>query len=210
MAVSKKQRLSLEDAGEAVLSRAIATLESGESIRAADLQHLAKLFRVEADRRRMHSDSPLVTAKLFAEWAGVSVHSISRWKRDGFPKSGKGGLSVIDGVRWLADRYQDFCKLKARFDRLSNTADAKKNADARLRELDLAEREGQLIDITDVRRDVRAIVVAHRNTIGSLARSMMHSLAHKTPQEIYEILNRETSRQQTALADSLGRVAKRK
>ena len=96
---------------------------------------------------------PLVSAGQFAELCGVHHNTVAVWLKDGLHASRVQSRVHIDlalGFLWVRARDQ------AAVDTARNRADphnargTKLAAEARLRELDVAEREGELVPAADV------------------------------------------------------------
>lgn len=106
----------------------------------------------------MNLDAPVNVAEL-AELLGVHRHTIEGWIKDGLPASRgpvAGGPVIAllrPAVQWIRkrdeDRYQAAIE-KARGGDEDSSKARKLAAEARLKEMTVAEREGKLVDVSEV------------------------------------------------------------
>lgn len=117
----------------------------------------------------------LVSAGKFAEICGVHHNTVGNWIKEGLPAERVRRDTRIDldaGVKWV--RARDRHDLEAEIAALRAGQDAegakaaKVAAEARLRELDLAERQGRLLNADDVEARWTQIAVAIREGVMSV------------------------------------------
>jgi hypothetical protein len=118
-----------------------------------------------------------VTAGRFAILMGVHHNTVGNWiKNEGLPAKRRGRDTDIDlaaGVAWV--RARDRRDLEAELEALRQGRDPEANknaklaAETRLRELDVAEREGRLILADDVESRWSQIVAAIRESVMGVA-----------------------------------------
>jgi phage terminase Nu1 subunit (DNA packaging protein) len=122
----------------------------------------------------------LATVAELALLFGVHRHTVDTWVKDGLPATRTGAVGsamlapVKDAVRWV--RENDAARAKAALERARQEADGEETskarklaADARMRELDLAEREGKLVDVAQVEDAWQQQVAAVREALLTLA-----------------------------------------
>ena len=111
---------------------------------------------------------------------GVHRHTVDSWIKDGLPATRSGNAHspmlapVRAAVQWV--RARDAERAKEAVARARQEADGEKtakarklSADAKMRELDLAEREGKLVDVAQVEDTWQQQVTAVREALMTLA-----------------------------------------
>lgn len=109
-----------------------------------------------------------VTAGVFADVCGVHHNTVTNWIRDGLPVRRDGARALVDvgaGVRWVRARDEAaMTELRERADpeavRTRKTA-----AEARLKELDLAERKGEIVTASAVAESWAQQTIAVREAV---------------------------------------------
>jgi len=98
----------------------------------------------------------LVTAGRFGDLCGVHQNTVTNWLKAGMPvdrEDRRAMVNVALGVQWvLAKHEREMQALRARTDPEGARA-AKTAAEAKLKELDLAERQGQVVRADQVEAD---------------------------------------------------------
>lgn len=125
---------------------------------------------------RRHAAGALeVSAGQFADLCGVHHNTVGNWIKEGLPHLRSRRLTKIDvaaGFTWVRtrDRAEHETELATLRDARGSEASkaARAAADARMRELDLAEREGTLISADDVEARWTQIVIATREAVMGL------------------------------------------
>jgi phage terminase Nu1 subunit (DNA packaging protein) len=114
----------------------------------------------------------LVSAGKFAELCGVHHNTVGNWINEGLPATRvrrQTRIEVAAGVQWV--RHRDRHELEDEIAALRSGQDAegskaaKVAAEARLKELDLAERQGRLLQADDVEARWTQIVVSVREGV---------------------------------------------
>jgi phage terminase Nu1 subunit (DNA packaging protein) len=128
-------------------------------------------------KRRARVEGPLVvTAGRFGDIVGVHHNTVGSWLKEGLPAVRRGRRTDVDlaaGVQWI--RARDRRELEAQLEELrqGRNAEASKAAkiaaEARLRELDVAERQGRLIPADEVESRWSQMVVSFREAVMAVA-----------------------------------------
>lgn len=112
-----------------------------------------------------------VGAARFADLCAVHAQTVSNWIRDGLPISRRAGRAYVDlavGFPWV--RAKDREALDAARSRTDpdGARAAKTAAEARLKELDLAEREGSIVQAAEVEARWSEVITAIRESVMSV------------------------------------------
>jgi len=134
----------------------------------------------------------------FAKAEGVSKVMVGRWVKAGLPVLTDGRIDVKAGRAWLqanilnrSEEGESFSAAKAR----------KESALASLRELELAERKGQLLDREEVKQAVEGLVIQARETLMGVPSQVQDRLTGMTSAPaIGELLEAEIRRALMAIS----------
>ena len=117
------------------------------------------------------AELPPVAASAFADLLGVHHNTVQNWIKNGMPytRSGKSaGVELRDALRWVQGRHEaEIRELRERFDSEGGKS-RKILADARLKEIQVAEREGLLLTKADVEDTWTGALAAIRSNVMSV------------------------------------------
>lgn len=134
-----------------------------------------------------------------ADLFGVAPKTIVEWQEQGMPIALRGGPGVpseyesADCVRWYADREVRKVQVEQPRDRL-----ARVQADAI--EMDNAVKRGTLIHVDQIEPKWRAVIVAFRERLLDLRRTLAPQLVGRTAREIEQQLEAEHTKALAKLA----------
>lgn len=108
----------------------------------------------------------------FAALVGVHRNTVSTWAAEGMPSEARENETVVElaaGFQWIMARHKrELKELRERADP-DGARTAKIAAEAKLREMDVAEREGKLVSADDVTEAMTARAVAVRESVMAIA-----------------------------------------
>lgn len=124
-----------------------------------------------------------------AEISGVSVRTIERWASSGTVKTGKHGYGLVSILlerqrRLIEERDRAKESIEQKQDRLYIAKCRKLEAEARMKELEADEMEGQLVNASQVIEQWQNLIVRCRSKLLSIPSRLALELAGKEPPEI--------------------------
>lgn len=134
-----------------------------------------------------------VNVKQLADLCGVHRHTVESWLKDGLPSEDpKGGpaagrlVHLATAFQWVLAHYQ--AKHEAALEKLQDKLDGgarerKLEAEARIKELEVAERERRLLPAADVEAMVLSEADATREAMLGVARSAVQAGLIRAEQE---------------------------
>lgn len=89
-----------------------------------------------------------VTRDFLARVIGVDVRSVTNFANEGMPKSERGRFPLLAAVQWYVNREREAARAGKGLNDLDLARQRKTSAEARIAEIELAEKEGLVIPIT--------------------------------------------------------------
>ena len=112
-----------------------------------------------------------VSTQVFANLVGLSTRRIQQLREVGLPFNRRGRLNLVEGYQWLL-RYQ-----KPEAESLSEAKLRKLSAEANLREIELKETEGHLINRQEIIKTIQKSLLQLRNRLLSIPTKLSPVLA---------------------------------
>lgn len=132
---------------------------------------------------------------------GVDVRSIKNFVDEGMPKSARGRFSLIACVQWYLEREREKARGAKGLNDLDLARQRKTVAEARTAELDLAEREGQVITMDLHRQRLRERLETVAGAIKANGRYQPDIKAAVTDEQADALLQRMGDEQLAELYD---------
>ena len=127
-----------------------------------------------------------VSTQVFANLVGLSTRRIQQLRELGLPFNGRGRIHLVDGYQWLL-QYQ-----KPEAENLSEAKLRKLSAEANLRELEVGEAEGRLLEKDSVIAAVQGSLLKVKTRLLAIPTKIAGSLANEASASITKsILERE-------------------
>jgi phage terminase Nu1 subunit (DNA packaging protein) len=114
-----------------------------------------------------------VSTKVFANLVGLSTRRIQQLRELGLPFNGRGRIHLVEGYQWLL-QYQ-----KPETENLSEAKLRKLTAEANLRELEVGEAEGRLLERDAIISAVQSSLLKVKTRLLAIPTKLGHALANE-------------------------------
>lgn len=141
------------------------------------------------DQYGISADGTVSTQEALAELLGVTRHTIIRWKKDGMPVEIEGGYDPIKVLEWNVDLSADS---EIELNHKMKWDIEYRKFRAKLAELQYEQDAGKLIEVDLVKDLLINRAVEIKKSLLSRGRRLSPRLAHKSSEEIIEILDEDT------------------
>lgn len=128
--------------------------------------------------------------KIMALLYGISGPAISKWKARGMPTNSDGTLNGPDVVQWR--REQDTLTITS--GESSENLERVRAATAGIKELELAQKRGELAEVAEVDEEVSRMVISFRMSLQALPAAVAPRLEGLEAREIMALLTGEVDR----------------
>jgi phage terminase Nu1 subunit (DNA packaging protein) len=129
-----------------------------------------------------------VSTLVFANLVGLSTRRIQQLRELGMPFNGRGRIHLVEGFQWLL-RYQ-----KPEAESLSEAKLRKLTAEANLRELEVGEAEGRLLERDAIISAVQSSLLKVKTRLLAIPTRLGHALANEpSAASVQHILETEIS-----------------
>jgi len=132
-------------------------------------------------------DPLVVGATKFAELMGIHTGTVKQWILAGMPATRGGAVVRIDlnvALKWVRLRHErELSEIRERTD-AEGGKERKTAAEARLKEMDVAEREGQLVRASEVEERWAQIINALRESVMAVAGNAVQAGLIEPRQEV--------------------------
>ena len=136
-----------------------------------------------------------VSTQVFANLVGLSTRRIQQLRELGLPFNGRGRIHLVEGYQWLL-QYQ-----KPETENLSEAKLRKLSAEANLRELEVGEAEGRLLERDAIISAVQSSLLKVKTRLLAIPTKLGHALANElNAASVQHVLETEISAALSELA----------